>query len=141
MDEQITMRMGTALRDRLDAARGSATLGEEIRQRLAASFFFDGLSPATHDLIRAVDDAARHTAVNFNDWHRAPTARECFRGAVNHMIDRIAVRGLPAPVMPKAGSFAAGLFGDRPVSPEEASRMIVSWTITEFNRRRDARDY
>jgi hypothetical protein len=93
-DNSLTtsLRLSPDLHEKLDAARGDRPLGEEIRNRLAASFDERARAhdPMTAATLESIANAAKIISQNYGDWHIDPGANAVFRRAVEILVHRVA---------------------------------------------------
>jgi len=132
-DIQTSLRMPKALYEQLSAAAeaNGHGVGEEMRQRLAASFA--GEPPATfdtktRDLLVAVARAAALLNSWFGHWSEDPAVfRAFFRAITSVLLMRAGYKKdepIP-PLHPKPGSQAIALFGDKPDIDRVASGVAI----------------
>ncbi len=126
---QSAIRLPRKLHERLKKAGGQRGMGQEVRQRLEASF--DAERTATHPktmyLLNAISACADKIERDYGNWSEDAFAFEVLKGCANILFMHFKPTGEPIP-KPKPGSLAATLFGPSEPKPEEASRLYVhSW--------------
>ncbi len=81
-----SIRLSPDLYKKLDEARESRSLGEEIRQRLTASFEGapSGADPKTAEFLTLLAQAAATIAEHYGVWHEDPRAHAIFKRAIEY---------------------------------------------------------
>jgi hypothetical protein len=130
---QTAVRLPQSLRDRLSKEGGERGLGEEIRQRLEASFAAetDKVSPKTRELLDAMSSFAREVEMYYGDPASDPFAADVLKACVDLLMtrDRPSGEAIPHPTE------AADIVFSPDHTVEAVSRVLVSGRMSERARR------
>ncbi len=144
--DQSAVRLPRSLKERLEKAGGKRGMGEEIRQRLEASFDAEGEPPSdqkTRELLDAVSFCAEQVTIHFGSWLEDVFAFQVLRGSVDALLNQYQPEGDPNHAKPNLTEIGEKTFGKndevRKRSPEELGRTLaqfwfLSKQIVEGNR-------
>jgi hypothetical protein len=93
-DRQTSVRLPSALYERLVAAAGKGGVGEEIRDRLEASFSQD---ERTAELVELVTALAGIVEKDLGPWHKDPYAFQAFTAGLSILLSALKPKGEPTP--------------------------------------------
>jgi hypothetical protein len=132
---QTAVRLPQSLRDKLSKAGGDGGLGEEIRNRLEASFDAERApgSPKTHELLDAVHSFAKEVT----DYYGDPAEDAFAADALKACLDLLMAHDRPpgeAVAHPNPESAADLLFAPDHL-PREISRTLVTAWIRDRRKR------
>jgi hypothetical protein len=85
---QMTFRLSQELRDQLGKAAGDRAVGDEIRERLEASFSDAGPTPGDDKTAKFLQQTAQLAAIvsqHFGAWHEDPRAFAIFKYALTEL--------------------------------------------------------
>jgi hypothetical protein len=131
---QSAVRLPQGLHERLKKAGGERGMGEEIRQRLEASFAAEAEAPSdqkTRELLEAVSFCAEQVTIHFGSWFEDPFAFQVFKGSVDRLLRKYQPQGDPSQATPKLTETGKQTFGrndeikDR--SPEELGQTMAQF--------------
>jgi len=128
-DVQTSLRLSEELRDRLATAAvdNRHGIGEDMRQRLEASFKFEPNSddPKMRELLAGVARMAEFLARYYPQWHTEGFSLNAFKYATDKLIGLYQPKGEPDD-KPIAGAPANGLF-DEELTADNWERCWSAW--------------
>ena len=133
---QTSLRLPQDLHGRLMAAAGDKGIGEEMRQRLEASFANEpqGTDPKTAGLLGAIANVARTIGSFYAPWHEDPYALAAVRSAVETLLAALGPKGEPV-FRPRPDNEGwSDLLFDPKDPPETAGRMLAMSALSDMRR-------
>jgi hypothetical protein len=131
-DTQTSLRLPRELYEQLSQAAGDRGIGEEIRQRLQASFATVRPDPKTAELATAVAMIASEASRYYRPWHENRHAFDTVRAAVVLLMASYQPKGEAVPT-PNPGDLADLLWGPEH-SPEDVARALVASCKSQLAR-------
>src|SRR5690242_19658051 len=108
---QSAVRLPHSLHERLRKAGGERGMGEEIRQRLEASFAAEREDQKTRELVEAVSFCAGQVTSLFGSWFEDARAFEVLKGSVDALLSNYQPQDDPSHATPKLTETGKQLFG------------------------------
>jgi len=106
-DTAVGVRLPRELHDYLLEAAAGRSISEEVRRRLAESFFRDNAEDAkTQALTNVIAELARNVRPYYGDWHEDPYAFAVFKIAVETVLSKMRPKGQP--VAPESDEWRPG---------------------------------
>lgn len=132
---QTSIRLPSGLHERLSKAAGSRGIGEEIRERLEASFASEqrpSADPKTCELALAVAALADYASeVNQKSWHEDRYTFDLVDLAVGKLLASYSPKGEPTP---NPESLLYVLY-DKDTAPSQIAAMMVAVVIDRIRRK------
>ena len=133
---QTSVRLPRELHERLMAVAGNKGIGEEMRQRLEASFDPQQrrVDPKTAELLDGVANVARTIGSFYAPWHENPYALAAVRSAVETLLTALGPKGEPV-FRPRPDNEGwSDLLFDPKDPPETAGRMLAMSALSDMRR-------